>query len=164
MTGLCLVRIEITEWFLVFSLDMNQSCFCGVSSVGVMRAPLCWVLWDVKDTLLKVRASVGEQYCKEAKRVGLNLNPVEVEAAFLKAYRHHSSRSPNYGISQGLDGRSWWIRVVRDTFSQCRVQDPALLNAMAHNLYYSFCDAENWEVKDWSHTLHTHRINNNWKC
>ncbi|KAF3856263.1 hypothetical protein F7725_016986 [Dissostichus mawsoni] len=111
-----------------------------------MRAPLRWVLWDVKDTLLKVRASVGEQYCKEAKRVGLNLNPVEVEAAFLKAYRHHSSRSPNYGISQGLDGRSWWIRVVRDTFSQCRVQDPALLNAMAHNLYYSFCDAENWEV------------------
>ncbi|XP_042262582.1 haloacid dehalogenase-like hydrolase domain-containing protein 3 [Thunnus maccoyii] len=111
-----------------------------------MRAPLRWVLWDVKDTLLKVRASVGEQYCKEAERQGLSLSPEEVEAAFRQAYRHYSSRYPNYGIGQGLDGQSWWIGVVRNTFSQCRVQDPALLNAMAHNLYHNFCNAENWEV------------------
>lgn len=111
-----------------------------------MRAPLRWVLWDVKDTLLKVRASVGEQYCKEAERMGLKLSPAEVEAAFRQAYRHHSSRYPNYGIAQGLDGRSWWMGVVRDTFSRCRVQDPAMLNAMAQNLYHNFCNAENWEV------------------
>ncbi|XP_070759275.1 haloacid dehalogenase-like hydrolase domain-containing protein 3 [Enoplosus armatus] len=111
-----------------------------------MRAPLRWVLWDVKDTLLKVRASVGEQYCKEAERVGLKLSPAEVQAAFHQAYRHNSSRYPNYGIAQGLDGRSWWMGVVRDTFSQCRVQDPALLNTMALNLYQNFCNAENWEV------------------
>ncbi|KAL7407416.1 hypothetical protein ABVT39_008094 [Epinephelus coioides] len=86
-----------------------------------MRAPLRWVLWDVKDTLLKVRASVGQQYCKEAERTGLNLSAVEVENAFGQAYRHYSSRYPNYGITQGLDGRSWWMGVVRDTFSQCRV-------------------------------------------
>uniref|UniRef100_UPI0037E910E8 haloacid dehalogenase-like hydrolase domain-containing protein 3 n=1 Tax=Semicossyphus pulcher TaxID=241346 RepID=UPI0037E910E8 len=111
-----------------------------------MRAPLRWVLWDVKDTLLKVRASVGEQYCKEAKRMGLNLSPVEVEAAFRQAYRHQSSRYPNYGIAQGLDGQSWWMAVVRETFSLCRVQDQALLNTAAHNLYHNFCNAENWEV------------------
>ncbi|XP_040059207.1 haloacid dehalogenase-like hydrolase domain-containing protein 3 isoform X1 [Gasterosteus aculeatus] len=123
---------------------------------GAMRATLRWVLWDVKDTLLKVRASVGEQYCKEAERVGLNISPVEVEAAFRQAYRHHSSRYPNYGVSQGLDGRSWWVAVVRDTFSQCTVQDPALLNAMAHNLYQNFCKAENWEVfPDSKKTLET---------
>ncbi|XP_060898918.1 haloacid dehalogenase-like hydrolase domain-containing protein 3 [Labrus mixtus] len=111
-----------------------------------MRAPLRWVLWDVKDTLLKVRASVGEQYCKEAERAGLSISPVEVQAAFLQSYRHQSSRYPNYGITQGLDGRSWWMEVVRDTFSQCRVQDPALLNTIAQNLYDNFCTAENWEV------------------
>lgn len=116
------------------------------SSVGVMPAPLRWVLWDVKDTLLKVRASVGEQYCKEAERVGLKLSPVEVEAAFHQTYRHHSKKFPNYGITQGLNGRSWWMEVVRGTFSQCRVQDPALLNIMAQNLYHNFCNAENWEV------------------
>ncbi|XP_059184507.1 haloacid dehalogenase-like hydrolase domain-containing protein 3 [Centropristis striata] len=111
-----------------------------------MRAPLRWVLWDVKDTLLKVRASVGEQYCKESERVGLSLSPAEVEAAFLQAYRHHSKKYPNYGVAQGLDGQTWWMAVVRVTFSQCGVQDPALLNTMAHNLYHNFSNAENWEV------------------
>ncbi|XP_071383132.1 haloacid dehalogenase-like hydrolase domain-containing protein 3 [Centroberyx affinis] len=113
---------------------------------GVMRGPLQWVLWDVKDTLLKVRASVGEQYCTEAERMGLSLSPAEVDAAFRQAYRHYSSRYPNYGNAQGLDGRAWWMGVVRDTFSHCRVQEPALLNTLAHNLYHNFCNPENWEV------------------
>lgn len=129
-------------------MDINLSYICGVASAEAMQAPLRWVLWDVKDTLIKVRSSVGEQYCKEAERMGLNLSPVEVEAAFQQAYRHYSSRYPNYGITQGLDGRSWWIGLVQDTFSRCRVQDPALLHTMAHNLYHNFCNAENWEVND----------------
>ncbi|KAM3877712.1 haloacid dehalogenase-like hydrolase domain-containing protein 3 [Diretmus argenteus] len=111
-----------------------------------MRGRLQWVLWDVKDTILKVRTSVGEQYCKEAERMGLSLNPVEVEDAFRQAYRHYSSHYPNYGVTQGLDGRIWWMRVVRDTFSRCRVQEPALLDTLAHKLYHNFCSPENWEV------------------
>lgn len=98
----------------------------------------------MKDTLLKVRSSVGEQYWKEARRLGLSLRPVEIEAAFRQAYRHQSHTCPNYGG----DGKSWWMRVVRDTFSQCRVHDPALLNTLALNLYDNFCMAENWEVND----------------
>ncbi|KAM7422693.1 hypothetical protein PAMA_010642 [Pampus argenteus] len=113
---------------------------------SVMHASLRWVLWDVKDTLLKVRASVGEQYCKEAARLGLSLSPEEVDAAFHRTYQHYSSRYPNYGIAQDLNGQSWWMGVVRDTFSKCKVQDPALLDTMAHNLYHNFCNAENWEV------------------
>ncbi|XP_068598999.1 haloacid dehalogenase-like hydrolase domain-containing protein 3 [Brachionichthys hirsutus] len=111
-----------------------------------MRAPLQCVLWDVTNTLLKVRASVGEQYCKEAQRMGLSLSPPEVDAAFRQAYRHHSSRYPNYGITRGLDGQTWWMGVVQDTFSRCRVRDPVLLKTMASNLYHNFCNAENWEV------------------
>ncbi|XP_051931469.1 haloacid dehalogenase-like hydrolase domain-containing protein 3 isoform X1 [Hippocampus zosterae] len=111
-----------------------------------MHTPLRWVLWDVKDTLLRVRSSVGEQYCDEAKRMGLSLTPSEVDAAFRQAYRHHSSRFPNYGIAQGLDGQSWWTAVVKATFFQCRVRDPALLSTMATNLYQNFSHAENWEV------------------
>ncbi|KAM9800195.1 haloacid dehalogenase-like hydrolase domain-containing protein 3 isoform 1-T1 [Syngnathus typhle] len=111
-----------------------------------MRGSLRWVLWDVKDTLLKVRSSVGEQYCDEARRMGLSLTPTEVESAFRQAYGHYSSQFPNYGIARGLDGKSWWMAVVKATFSQCRVQDPALLNTMALNLYQNFSNAENWEV------------------
>lgn len=111
-----------------------------------MRAPLRWVLWDVKDTLLRVRTSVGEQYCQEAERMGLELSPVEVQAAFHQAYRHYSSTYPNYGISRGMNGRSWWISLVQDTFSRCRVQDPLLIDTMAQNLYHNFCSADTWEV------------------
>lgn len=113
-----------------------------------MRARLRWVLWDVKDTLLRVRLSVGEQYCKEAERVGLSLSAVEVNTAFRQAYKSHSNRFPNYGIAQGLNGQSWWIAVVKETFSLCGVQDQVLLNSMAQNLYHNFCNAENWEVFD----------------
>ncbi|XP_026161598.1 haloacid dehalogenase-like hydrolase domain-containing protein 3 [Mastacembelus armatus] len=111
-----------------------------------MQAPLRWVLWDVKDTLLKVRSSVGQQYCKEAERMGLCLSPVEVDAAFHEVYRNYSKKYPNYGIAQNLNGRSWWMGVVQDTLSLCRVQDPDLLNTIADNVYYNFCNAENWEV------------------
>ncbi|XP_062331890.1 haloacid dehalogenase-like hydrolase domain-containing protein 3 [Osmerus eperlanus] len=111
-----------------------------------MQGPLRWVLWDVKDTLLKVRRSVGEQYCHEAKRAGLSLDSVEVETAFRRAYRQFSRIHPNYGTSQGLNGKTWWCGVVRDTFLQCRVQDPALLDKLADNLYHNFSNSDNWEV------------------
>lgn len=111
-----------------------------------MRAPLRWVLWDVKDTLLRVRTSVGEQYCQEAERMGLKLSPAEVQAAFQQAYQHYSSTYPNYGINQGMNGHSWWISLVRDTFSRCKVQDPVLIDTMAQNLYHNFCSAATWEI------------------
>ncbi|XP_061117416.1 haloacid dehalogenase-like hydrolase domain-containing protein 3 isoform X2 [Conger conger] len=80
-----------------------------------------WVLWDVKDTLLRVRKSVGEQYCQEARRVGLNVPAAEIESAFRCAYRQHSRLYPNYGMVQGLGGQAWWAGVVQNTFSQCGV-------------------------------------------
>ncbi|KAK7916589.1 hypothetical protein WMY93_012350 [Mugilogobius chulae] len=98
---------------------------------GVMRTPLRWVLWDIKDTLLRVRFSVGEQYCKEAEQMGLTLNPVEVNSAFRQAYKSYSRRYPNYGKGQGLNGHSWWTAVVKDTFSSCGVQDSTLLQTLS---------------------------------
>uniref|UniRef100_A0A673KZF3 Haloacid dehalogenase-like hydrolase domain-containing protein 3 n=1 Tax=Sinocyclocheilus rhinocerous TaxID=307959 RepID=A0A673KZF3_9TELE len=100
-----------------------------------MRGPVRWVLWDVKDTLLKVRRSVGEQYCSEAERAGLKLPAAQVETAFRQAYRQISRLFPNYGRAQ-----------VRDTFAQCGVDDPALLDRLANNLYHNFSGPENWEV------------------
>ncbi|XP_010879353.2 haloacid dehalogenase-like hydrolase domain-containing protein 3 [Esox lucius] len=112
-----------------------------------MRGPLLWVLWDVKDTLLRVRRSVGEQYCQEARRTaGFSLNPTVAEGAFRQSFDQYSKLYPNYGIDQGLGGKPWWMGVVRDTFSLCGVEDPALLDRLAHNLYHGFCSPDNWEV------------------
>ncbi|XP_030633467.1 haloacid dehalogenase-like hydrolase domain-containing protein 3 [Chanos chanos] len=111
-----------------------------------MRGPLRWVFWDVKDTLLKVRRSVGEQYGAEARRLGLSLPAPQVEEAFRKAYRQYAQLYPNYGSAQGMGGQAWWEGVVRNTFTQCGVQDPATLDSLAHNLYHNFKSPENWEV------------------
>ncbi|KAL2090967.1 hypothetical protein ACEWY4_013230 [Coilia grayii] len=111
-----------------------------------MRGPVRWVLWDVKDTLLKVRRSVGEQYCGEASRLGLELPPSQVEAAFRQAYRRQAKLYPNYGTAQGLGGHRWWVAVVKDTFGQCGVKDSATLEKLSYNLYHNFKNAENWEV------------------
>lgn len=118
-----------------------------------MRPRVCWVLWDVKDTLLKVRRSVGEQYCSEAARLGLQLPPHQVESAFRQAYRRQARLYPNYGVAQGLGGQRWWVAVVRDTFGQCGVQDSGLLDKLALNLYHNFKNAENWEVFPDSHEV-----------
>lgn len=125
---------------------LTWTCPGSLVSLAVMRAAVRWVLWDVKDTLLRVRTSVGEQYCQEAERMGLKLSPPEVQVAFQQSYRHYSSTYPNYGVSQCMNGRSWWIGLVRDVFSRCRVEDPLLIDTMAQNLYQKFCSAENWEV------------------
>ncbi|KAJ8379816.1 hypothetical protein SKAU_G00005940 [Synaphobranchus kaupii] len=111
-----------------------------------MYGRLRWVLWDVKDTLLRVRKSVGEQYCQEARRAGLSLPAAEIEAAFRHAYRQHSCLYPNYGMAQGLGGQAWWTGVVQNTFTQCGVRDKALLDRLAQNLYHNFSGPENWEV------------------
>ncbi|XP_067316231.1 haloacid dehalogenase-like hydrolase domain-containing protein 3 [Pseudorasbora parva] len=111
-----------------------------------MRVSVRWVLWDVKDTLLKVRRSVGEQYCSEAERAGLKLPATQVETAFRQAYRQQSRLFPNYGRAQGMDSQVWWTGLVRGTFAQCGVDDHALLDRLANNLYYNFCGPENWEV------------------
>lgn len=120
-----------------------------------MQGAVRWVLWDIKDTLLKVRHSVGEQYCNEAKRAGLQLPAMQVETAFRQAYRQQSRLYPNYGIAQGMNGQVWWTGLVKSTFSQCGVQDPALLDTLANNLYQNFCNSENWEVRGHQQTTCT---------
>ncbi|KAL6457907.1 hypothetical protein MHYP_G00331370 [Metynnis hypsauchen] len=130
----------------LYSEMSADSALCRSDRASTMRGPVRWVLWDVKDTLLKVRRSVGEQYCSEAERAGLKLPPLQVEAAFRQAYRQHSRLYPNYGLAQGMNGQAWWTGVVKSTFSQCGVQDPVLLDTIARSLFQNFCGPENWEV------------------
>ncbi|XP_041094396.1 haloacid dehalogenase-like hydrolase domain-containing protein 3 [Polyodon spathula] len=107
---------------------------------------LRWLTWDVTDTLLRVRSSVGEQYCREARSLGLQLEPESVERAFRLAYKSQHQRFPNYGLSQGLSSREWWQHVVQETFSLCGVQGERALEPLAERLYRGFSGAHNWEA------------------
>lgn len=133
------------QWSVICLIN-SDTCL-HILFCRTMRGPVRWVLWDIKDTLLKVRCSVGEQYCNEAKRVGLKLPAMQIETAFIQAYRQHSHLYPNYGIAHGMNGQLWWAGLVKNTFSQCGVQDPTLLDTLANNLYHNFSGPQNWEVR-----------------
>lgn len=102
--------------------------------------------WDVKDTLLRLRQPVGQSYSAEAQAHGLRVQPQELSEAFREAYGAQSRRFPNYGRSQGLSSKQWWLDVVRQTFRLAGVHEDGVLSLMAENLYRDFCSARNWEL------------------
>ncbi|XP_075435337.1 haloacid dehalogenase-like hydrolase domain-containing protein 3 [Ascaphus truei] len=102
--------------------------------------------WDVKDTLLRLRLPVGQQYHAEAKNRGLQVDPASLEASFHQAYRTQCRLFPNYGLTQGMTSHQWWLDVVTQTFYLSGVQDDRSVQPLAEKLYQDFCTAHNWEV------------------
>ncbi|XP_041050013.1 haloacid dehalogenase-like hydrolase domain-containing protein 3 [Carcharodon carcharias] len=102
--------------------------------------------WDVKDTLLRVRHTVGEQYSLEAKLHGIRVEAEALNSSFLAAMQTQNKLFPNYGLGQGLSSQQWWMEIVKRTFRLCGVSDERVLSPMAENLYQGFSSARNWEV------------------
>ncbi|XP_043914604.1 haloacid dehalogenase-like hydrolase domain-containing protein 3 [Protopterus annectens] len=102
--------------------------------------------WDVKDTLIRIRHSVGEQYYSEAKSHGLRVDPEILNKCFHLAYRRQKEIFPNYGLGSGLNSRQWWIDTAKLTFRLCGIEEERVLSPIAEKLYTDFCTAKNWEV------------------
>lgn len=102
--------------------------------------------WDVKDTLLRLRLPVGQQYQAEAKARGLQVDPSVLEASFRQVYQSHWRLFPNYGLSQGMTSHQWWVDVVSQTFHLSGVQDERAVRPLAESLYQDFCTDKYWEV------------------
>ncbi|XP_038600706.1 haloacid dehalogenase-like hydrolase domain-containing protein 3 isoform X1 [Tachyglossus aculeatus] len=112
----------------------------------LMASTLRLLTWDVKDTLLRLRRPVGEEYASQARAHGLQLEPAALSQAFHQAYKAQSQDYPNYGLSQGLSSRQWWMEVVRRTFLLAGISDAAATDPIANRLYRDFCRADTWEV------------------
>ncbi|XP_075041555.1 haloacid dehalogenase-like hydrolase domain-containing protein 3 [Mixophyes fleayi] len=102
--------------------------------------------WDVKDTLLRLRLPIGQQYQAEAKVRGLQVDSGALETSFRQVYRNHWRLFPNYGLSQGMTSHQWWVDVVSQTFRLSGVRDEGAIQPLAEKLYQDFCTAKNWEV------------------
>ncbi|XP_078082821.1 haloacid dehalogenase-like hydrolase domain-containing protein 3 [Mustelus asterias] len=102
--------------------------------------------WDVKDTLLRVRHTVGEQYSLEAKMHGIRVEAEALNRSFLAAIQTQAKLLPNYGLEQGMSSQQWWVETVKRTFRLCGVSDERVLSPLAENLYRGFSSAKNWEV------------------
>uniref|UniRef100_A0A8C0HAE1 Haloacid dehalogenase-like hydrolase domain-containing protein 3 n=1 Tax=Chelonoidis abingdonii TaxID=106734 RepID=A0A8C0HAE1_CHEAB len=102
--------------------------------------------WDVKDTLLRLRHPVGENYSAAARVHEVHVQPEALNKSFHQAYKAQSKHFPNYGLNQGLSSKQWWTDVVKQTFILAGVHEDRLLAAIAESLYQEFCSAQNWEL------------------
>ncbi|XP_054440893.1 haloacid dehalogenase-like hydrolase domain-containing protein 3 [Pteronotus mesoamericanus] len=102
--------------------------------------------WDVKDTLLRLHRSVGEEYASRAQAHGLEVEATALEQAFRQVFKAHSHRFPNYGLSHGLTSRQWWQDVVLQTFHQAGVRDAQAVAPVADQLYKDLSSPCSWKV------------------
>ncbi|XP_055467598.1 haloacid dehalogenase-like hydrolase domain-containing protein 3 [Psammomys obesus] len=108
--------------------------------------------WDVKDTLIKLRRPVGEEYASKARAHGLVVEAPALEQAFRQAYKAQSHSFPNYGLSRGLTSRQWWTELVLHTFHLAGVSDAQATTPVAHQLYEDFSRPCSWQVLEGAET------------
>ncbi|XP_044517307.1 haloacid dehalogenase-like hydrolase domain-containing protein 3 [Gracilinanus agilis] len=111
-----------------------------------MAPRLRLLTWDVKDTLLRLRHPVGEGYAAEAQAHGLKVEAAALGSAFHQAYKAQNQKFPNYGLSQGLTSRQWWLDVVLQTFHLAGIQNSNVLDPIANKLYKDFSSAKSWQL------------------
>ncbi|XP_067417635.1 haloacid dehalogenase-like hydrolase domain-containing protein 3 [Emydura macquarii macquarii] len=102
--------------------------------------------WDAKDTLLRLRHPVGENYSAAARAHGVRVQPEALNNSFHQAYKAQSTLFPNYGLSKGLSSKQWWVDVVKQAFRLSGLHEDRVLDPIAESLYQEFCSAQNWEL------------------
>ncbi|XP_008271643.1 haloacid dehalogenase-like hydrolase domain-containing protein 3 [Oryctolagus cuniculus] len=110
------------------------------------RLQIRLLTWDVTDTLLRLRRPLGEEYAAKARAHGLKVEAAALGQAFRQAHRAQSHSFPNYGLSQGLTSRRWWLDVVLQTFHLAGIQDARAVAPIAEQLYEDFSSPSNWQV------------------
>ncbi|XP_002155273.1 haloacid dehalogenase-like hydrolase domain-containing protein 3 [Hydra vulgaris] len=125
-----------------------------------MNRGLKLVTFDVFNTLIKTRGSVGSIYMKEInsflktnqnietkeKNSVNTLNPHMVEKEFQSVLKHFQSAYPNFGYGK-ISSRKYWDLIVQKTFKNlnCDFNDQ-FSQKLTATLYDNFCLADYWEV------------------
>lgn len=104
------------------------------------------VTFDVRNTLLKVRGSVGYQYAEQAKRFNVEVDPDRTHETFLSVFKTQRKIYPEFGGGQRLTSEIWWKDVVKKTFLRLGHHDHRLLENMSNNMYEHFKTNKAWEV------------------
>lgn len=116
------------------------------------RLQIRLLTWDVKDTLLRLRRPVGEDYAAKARAHGLKVDAAALGQAFGQAYRAQSQSFPNYGLSQGLTSHRWWLDVVMQTFRLAGVRDTQAMTTIAEQMYEDYTSPGNWQLLEGAET------------
>jgi len=95
---------------------------------------------DVTNTLVKARASIGQQYADAASMHGIRADPVALDSAFDSTWSQKKREMPDYGTHHGVTAREWWSDLVKRVFVKAGHKDvgPEMLNKVFDTLWDHF--------------------------
>lgn len=97
------------------------------------------ITFDVTDTLLKFKYSVGKQYGEIGAMYGISCDNNTLNNNFVVHWRRMKQEHPNFGLYSGMGWENWWKNVVKHTFKDCgtNIEDKQLKNVCEHliNVY-----------------------------
>jgi len=108
------------------------------------------VFFDAGGTLLQVKPSMGEVYCREAARFGLSLDPESLARAFAEVWRARLDAagldSPFYASDESE--RAWWRDLVWDVLEIARKGTPTTgqFEGYFDHLFALFARPDVWHV------------------
>ena len=108
------------------------------------------ITFDVTNTLLQIRGSVGEHYAAVAnKYYGATkqmFDADKTEKAFVEAYKKVSREKPNFGYSSGISSENWWHELVHNVFFSLGLRDIGIMKSISNQLYTDYCRTEKYEL------------------
>jgi len=95
---------------------------------------------DVTNTLVKARASIGQQYANAALAHGIQADPAALETAFNATWTQKKNEMPDYGRHHGVTSREWWSDLVKRVFVKAGHKDicPEMMNRVFDTLWDHF--------------------------
>jgi len=95
--------------------------------------------FDVTNTLLKARSSIGHQYANAALAHGLTADPAALDSAFDSVWDQKKREMPDYGTHHGVTSREWWSDLVKRVFISAGHDDnPDVLLRVSDTLFDHF--------------------------
>src|SRR5581483_10848354 len=105
-----------------------QSSLHFLCHINAMSSQLRLVTFDVTNTLLHIKHSIGVQYSLVAELYGIKMCENEkatraLSSSFKKVFGDMRREHPNFGLTSGMSSQRWWSLVVANTFrhSNCLI-------------------------------------------
>jgi putative hydrolase of the HAD superfamily len=95
------------------------------------------ILFDAAETLFTTRGTVGEIYGEVAQRYGSASTPLDIQAAFIRQFRHS-------GPLTTYNEKEWWRDVVRRVFAD--VGMVSNFDRFFDEVYEQFRDGRGWRL------------------
>ncbi|KAJ1648955.1 hypothetical protein IWQ61_009807 [Dispira simplex] len=112
------------------------------------QQPIKLVTFDAFHTLYTPRRKIGSTYAEEIRKVGASATDQQVEHAFREVHQRYVKRYPLYGIHKGMSCRTWWEKVILDTFHYAGITgvDQEQFQRVCTTLYEKFATPEPYRV------------------